>query len=52
MDGNQYLCCINLDTGAFENLGLVNDSTYAENNTILSESDSYTIYPQVLISGV
>ncbi len=52
MDGSQYLCCINLDTGTFENLGLVNDSPYAENNTILSETDSYTIYPQVLISGV
>ncbi len=50
--GKQYLCSINLENKDFMNYGLVNDSPYAENNTIITGSSMNSVSDQVVLSGI
>ncbi len=50
--GKQYLCSLNLDDGSFQQIGLINDSPYAKNNTIIIGNSVNTIYDSVEISGI
>ncbi len=50
--GKQYLCSLNLDDGSFQQIGHINDSPYAKNNTIINGNSVSTIYDQVEIEGI
>ena len=50
--GKQYLCSLNLDNGSFQQIGHINDSSYAKNNTIIEGNSVSTIYDTVEIDGI
>ncbi len=50
--GKQYLCSIDLESGKFNNYGLVNDSPYAENNIVIEGGSRNSVSDQVIISGI
>lgn len=50
--GKQYLCSLDLDDGSFQQIGHINDSPYAKNNTIIEGNSVYTVFDEVEIAGI
>ncbi len=50
--GKQYLCSVNLETGDFEDYGLINDNPYAENSLFCVEGSFYNMNSMVTMCGV
>lgn len=50
--GKQYLCSLNLNDGSFRQIGYINDSPYAKNNTIIVGNNVHTVFDEVEIAGI